>query len=148
MEGRVVDHDERPLAEVTVRVYQTDARGYYTPERPMDEPNARLSGTLRTDRQGRFRIETVRPGPYPDSVRLGGRDRQIPAHIHLDLAPPGYQPRKLQAVFADDPLLQDPYWAAWRERFDHPLLQPRTDGDRQQVTLQIEVRLRSDQKPP
>ena len=35
-------------------VYQTDASGHYTPDKPMDEPHARLAGWLQTGKDGRL----------------------------------------------------------------------------------------------
>ncbi len=125
--GTVVDAAGRAVAGAEVHVYQTDASGAYTRERAMDEGHARLSGRLTTDAAGRFELRTIRPGGYPKALRLGDRERRIPAHIHLDVTAQGFAPRKLQAVFADDPLLGDPYWQDWVRRQRHPVLSPR-DG--------------------
>jgi protocatechuate 3,4-dioxygenase beta subunit len=125
VDGTVRARDGSPVAGAGLRVYQTDATGWYTRERPMDEPHARLSGQVRTDVKGRFRLVTIRPGGYPEAVRLGDRDRKIPAHIHLDVTAPGHDTRRLQMVFADDPLLEDPYWAGWVLRLGQPVLATR-----------------------
>jgi protocatechuate 3,4-dioxygenase beta subunit len=96
----------------------------------MDEPHARLSAQLRSDAQGRFELRTIRPGGYRQTVKLGGRERHIPAHLHLDIRAPGLPERRLQAVFADDPLLKDPYWADWVRRLGQPVLQcTRVEGE-------------------
>jgi len=121
--GTVVDEEGRPVAGAELLVYQTDASGRYTPERPMDEPHARLSGWLRTDAEGHFEIHTIRPGGYPNPVRFGDRERKIPAHIHIDVKADGFAERRLQAVFADDPLLRDPYWQEWVSRLRQPVLE-------------------------
>lgn len=42
--GTIVDRNGRPVAGAGLHIYQTDASGRYTPERPMNEPNARPSG--------------------------------------------------------------------------------------------------------
>ncbi|HSK75979.1 MAG TPA: hypothetical protein VLQ45_05945, partial [Thermoanaerobaculia bacterium] len=89
---------------------------------PMDEPNARLSGWLQSDAAGRFELRTIRPGGYPKALRLGGRERHIPAHIHLDVKAPSFRERRLQAVFSDDPLLSDRYWADWVKKQNQPVL--------------------------
>lgn len=120
--GRIVDPQGQPVAGAEIHAYQTDATGAYTRERPMDEPNARLSGWLQSDAAGRFELRTIRPGGYPKAVKLNGRERHIPAHIHLDVKAPGYRERQLQAVFSDDPLLSDPYWADWVKRLGQPVL--------------------------
>ncbi|WP_299647235.1 hypothetical protein [Sphingomonas bacterium] len=51
------------------------------------EPPGRLRGWLNTGADGRYRVETIKPGPYPG--------RTDPAHIHLFLLQPG---------------AGDPYW--------------------------------------
>jgi protocatechuate 3,4-dioxygenase beta subunit len=138
--GTVVDASGHAVAGAQIHVYQTDASGWYTRERAMDEPHARLTGWLRTDAQGRFELHTIRPGGYPKALRLGDRDRKIPAHIHMDISATGFAERKLQCVFADDPLLADPYWKEWVNRLGQPVLtvQPLENG--QATTLQIELR--------
>lgn len=67
--GTVRGPDGRPVAGADLHVYQTDAQGRYTPECAMDEPHARLSGRVRTDEEGRFRLLTIRPGGYPKADR-------------------------------------------------------------------------------
>jgi hypothetical protein len=120
--GRVVGEGGKPVAGARLHVYQTDASGHYTPDKPMDEPHARLAGWLQTGKDGRFELHTIRPGGYPKAVRLGGRDRKIPAHVHIDITADGYAPRKVQAVFSDDPLLSDPYWQDWVRAQGHPVV--------------------------
>jgi protocatechuate 3,4-dioxygenase beta subunit len=128
--GTVQDAKGRPVAGAALHVYQTDATGKYTPDRPMDEPHARLSGRLRADAQGRFELRTIRPGGYPKPVHLGDRDRKIPAHIHIDVTAPGHPERRAQMVFADDPLLADPYWKDWVRTQRNPVLEPHPDTAR------------------
>lgn len=120
--GVLRDGRGRAVPGADLHVYQTDAGGRYTPEKPMDEPHARLSGHLRTGPQGQFEIHTIRPGGYPKALHLGDRDRHIPAHIHIDVTAAGHQERRLQVVFADDPLLADPYWVDWVKKLRQPVL--------------------------
>jgi protocatechuate 3,4-dioxygenase beta subunit len=104
-----------------------------------DEAHARLAGTVRSDAGGRFELRTIRPGGYRKPVHLGDRELKIPAHIHLDLAAPGRPERRLQAVFADDPLLADPYWKEWVGRLGQPVLEVRLDGGLQVATLVVRM---------
>jgi len=100
VQGRVLRADGRtPATDVVLYLYHTNAKGIY-PMRGDERGNARrhgyLRGWLKTDAQGRYRIESIRPGGYP-----GRRD---PAHIHLvvkDGAQPEYWIDEL--VFEDDP---------------------------------------------
>lgn len=66
-----------PLPNITLYAYQTDATGVYS--RPVDDSrNPRLKAWAKTDAQGRFEFDTIRPGSYP-----GGGN---PAHIHVVLS--------------------------------------------------------------
>lgn len=141
--GRVVGESGKPVAGARLHVYQTDASGRYTPDKPMDEPHARLAGWLRTDQDGRFELHTIRPGGYPKAVRLGDRDRKIPAHIHIDIEADGYAPRKVQVVFADDPRLADPYWQSWVKKQGHPVITVSQSKDGQAAELVLPLRLGS-----
>lgn len=125
--GAIADRDGRPVSDVELHGYQTDATGHYTPDKPMDEPHARLAGFLKSA-DGRFELRTIRPGGYTKMIRLGDRDRHIPPHIHIDITGPGHAERRLQVVFADDPLLLDPYWADWVFKLRQPVLSLERDG--------------------
>ena len=62
---------------------------------------------LVTDAAGRYRIDTVRPGPYPG--------RPDPQHVHLSMQAPGDAERYAgEIVFADDPRVTDGWQAAQR----------------------------------
>lgn len=126
--GTLVDRGGFPVGGAEIHVYQADARGCYTPLNPMDEPNARLSGRLRTDASGRFELRTIRPGHYPRTVKLDGIERRIPAHVHMDIAAEGHVVKRLQMVFADDSLLNEPYWKDWVAKLGQPVLRPRPVG--------------------
>lgn len=70
--------DGKPREGVTVYVYHTDANGFYR-NKPWGRP--RLRGWARTDAQGRYKFQTIKPGPYPL--------RRNPAHVHMTIAVPG-----------------------------------------------------------
>lgn len=125
--GSIVDRDGRPVRDAELHVYQTDATGRYTPDRPMDEPHARLAGFLKSP-DGRFELRTIRPGGYTKMLRLGDRDRHIPPHLHIDVTCAGHAERRMQVVFADDPLLSDPYWADWVIKLRQPVVTLERDG--------------------
>ena len=73
----------KPIANASLHVFQTDSHGYYTPldsiEKKMGEPDARLFCFLRTDSNGNFLINTIRPASYPKQYN----GRTTPQHIHL-----------------------------------------------------------------
>lgn len=90
VQGAVADRDGRPLRDALIYVYQTSAKGWYADTaahiliREGDMGHARLFGYLKTDRDGRFAFETIRPAGYPKS--------DLPAHIHIALWTAGGQP--------------------------------------------------------
>ena len=98
VEGRLLTGDGRAIVrDAIVFAWQTDASGVY--DRPGTPPHSwRLHGWSKTDRDGRFRFKTIRPGAYPNG--------SIPAHIHFSVQRSNgmrYFTRDL--IFDDDPLL-------------------------------------------
>ena len=73
LSGVVTSADCRPLADVVLDFWHADASGEY------DQRGFRYRGVLRTDAQGRYRLETNLPPPYM------GR----PRHIHVKAQRPG-----------------------------------------------------------
>jgi protocatechuate 3,4-dioxygenase alpha subunit len=68
IEGSVLDGDG-PVADALVEIWQANAAGRYAhaedrQAKPLD-PHFRGFGRSATDKQGRFRFLTVRPGPVP-----------------------------------------------------------------------------------
>lgn len=94
--GRVLDGAE-PIAGASIFVFQTDAAGRYAPGKSGNdaELDPRLRGLLRTDRQGQYRYETIRPGSYNGNA----------AHVHYVVKAAGYKARLLDLWFEDDPIL-------------------------------------------
>lgn len=97
--GKVLGKDGKPLTQVSVYVYQTDAKGLYTPGATNDNRNPRLRGYMRTDEQGRYEFATIKPASYPNST--------IPAHIHYVVNAPGYKERIFEIVFEGDKFITD-----------------------------------------
>jgi protocatechuate 3,4-dioxygenase, alpha subunit len=69
IEGRVLDGDQAPLPDALVEIWQANAVGRY--DHPEDtqakalDPHFRGFGRCATDKEGRFRFATVKPGPVP-----------------------------------------------------------------------------------
>jgi protocatechuate 3,4-dioxygenase beta subunit len=94
--GRVM-YGSTPIAGASVFVFQTDTKGFYAPgvSGPDAELDPRLHGALRTDAEGRYQVDTIRPGSYNNN----------PAHLHYVVVARGYKPRIFDLWFQDDPIL-------------------------------------------
>jgi len=94
--GRTLEGTQ-PVSGVSIYIFHTDADGRYASgiNNVDAELNPRLHGALRTDAQGRYRYETIRPGSYSNNA----------AHVHYVVTAPGYKPRLLDLWFEDDPIL-------------------------------------------
>jgi protocatechuate 3,4-dioxygenase beta subunit len=98
VEGIVRDGGCRPIPGAWLDVWHADHEGAY------DNVGFGLRGRLRADRAGRYRLETLVPGHY-----LNGPTYR-PAHIHVKLFAPGFQPLTTQLYFPDDPYNEgDPF---------------------------------------
>ena len=95
--GVVVDPEGKPVAGASLYAFQTDAEGYYGVKPVSDNQNPRLKILLRTDAQGRWAFETIRPGSYPNS--------RAPGHIHFEVSAQGFATRVFEIVFEGDPFV-------------------------------------------
>ncbi len=73
----VLESGCRPAAGADVRVWHTDATGLYAPSGGATEC-CYYGGTVTTDANGRFRLDTIRPAQYPEPGAP-------PAHIHFEI---------------------------------------------------------------
>jgi len=111
--GRVLDENGRPVPHTLVEIWQANSAGRY-PHRtdqhdaPAD-PNFTGCGRALTDKQGRYRFVTIRPGEYPWRNHYNA---WRPAHIHFSLFGPAFLTRLVtQMYFPGDPLLaEDPMY--------------------------------------
>jgi protocatechuate 3,4-dioxygenase beta subunit len=72
--GQLLNVDGSPAGNAVVFAYHTDRGGLY--DRRENGPHSwRLRGWVRTDKDGRFTFETIRPGSYPNTNN--------PPHIHF-----------------------------------------------------------------
>jgi protocatechuate 3,4-dioxygenase beta subunit len=116
--GRVVETDGRPVPDTLIEVWQANAAGRYRHrvdqhDAPLD-PNFTGTGRTVTDREGRFRFVTIKPGAYP----WGNHENAWrPAHIHFSLFGRAFTQRLVtQMYFPGDPLFEfDPIFNAVRD---------------------------------
>jgi protocatechuate 3,4-dioxygenase beta subunit len=131
--GRVIEEDGRPVPDTLVEVWQANAGGRYfhrhdTWPSPLD-PNFTGLGRTLTDREGRFRFITIKPGAYP----WGNHPNAWrPAHIHFSLFGSAFAQRLVtQMYFPGDPLFQyDPIFQSVRDERARERLIARFDLDR------------------
>jgi protocatechuate 3,4-dioxygenase beta subunit len=95
--GVVVGPDGVPIAGASIYVYQTDHEGYYGVKPESDNRNPRLKLFLRSDAQGAWSFDTIKPGSYPDS--------RVPPHIHFEVSAAGRAPKVFEIVFEGDPFV-------------------------------------------
>lgn len=95
IEGTVRKPDGKPAAGIVVYAYHTDAAGEY----PRGSTrHGRLRGWARTNAEGHYRFDTIRPASYPRS--------RNPQHVHMHVIEPGKATYYIDdIVFTDDPLL-------------------------------------------
>src|SRR5512139_7770 len=91
--GRVYNEpDCEPVAGAVLDIWHANSEGfYYNLEAAAAPADYLLRGRVRTDGEGRFRVRTVRPGPYrtgPSSWR--------PSHIHVKVSGPTLVPLTTQ----------------------------------------------------
>lgn len=87
--GYVLDTGCRPVSRAWLDFWQADGNGEY------DNQAYRLRGHQFTDAQGRFFLETVMPGLYPE--------RPVP-HIHVKVRLPDGEILTTQLYFPDQPV--------------------------------------------
>jgi protocatechuate 3,4-dioxygenase beta subunit len=109
--GRVLDSDGRAVPDSLVEIWQANSAGRYAHvdddhAAPLD-PNFAGVGRVLTDRQGRYRFVTIKPGAYP---WRNHRNAWRPAHIHFSVFGEAFPQRLVtQMYFPGDPLFgQDP----------------------------------------
>jgi protocatechuate 3,4-dioxygenase beta subunit len=97
--GRLLRIDGSPATDAIVFAYQTDKGGLYD-KRENGPHSWRLRGWVRTDSDGRFTFETIRPGSYPNSnnpphvhftAYLPNGERYHAGELQLSMTPPARQ---------------------------------------------------------
>lgn len=107
--GRVTDTQGKPLADVTVDIWQANHWGRYAHPRdhntaPLD-PNFQGIGITQTDADGWYGFKTIKPAAYRLSAREDSAFRA--RHIHFKLAHANGRKLTTQMYFEGDPLLAD-----------------------------------------
>lgn len=112
LEGRVTDTATgQPIADAELDFWQADHEGHY------DRTGHHLSGVVRSDSDGRYRIITAVPTDYSDHdddpigelFRAMGRHNRRAAHIHLIVRVGGEQKLITQLFIPGNPYLGSDY---------------------------------------
>ena len=85
-----------PAAGVVIYAYHTNAAGLYAEGSTKSEwsrRHGRLRGWLKTGADGRYEVQTIKPGRYPD--------RSDVAHVHMTVLEPGKAPYWIDDVVFD-----------------------------------------------
>jgi protocatechuate 3,4-dioxygenase beta subunit len=130
VEGRILGLTRGGAA---LYVYQTDANGIYSNAERDDNTKPRLKARFTTRPDGSFAFRTIMPGQYPRSGP--------PAHIHLEVTPPGQAMEQFEVVFEGDSRLTDQIRAAAKAGKFYRLCAPSigTDGSRSCTGLTFRV---------
>lgn len=117
--GTVRRPDGTPAPGIIVYAYQTDRTGVYPPGATR---HGALRAWVRTDARGQYRLQTIRPGAYPQ--------RRVPQHIHMHIIEPGRGTYDIANVmFDDDPLLTESHRAQQAQARGGPgLVTPKRDN--------------------
>lgn len=113
VKGRVLDTDGAPIANAKVDVWQANDEGFYDVQQKGHQPDFNLRGVFRTDDQGRYWFNAVRPKfyPIPDDGPVGkmlarmGRHPFRPAHLHYIIEANGYETLTTHTFDPDDPYI-------------------------------------------
>ena len=110
--GQVRSADGKPIAGASLDVWQAAPNGLYDLQ-DENQPGMNLRGRFRTDHNGRFRFQSVKPSSYPipfdgpvgTMLRALGRHPYRPAHIHFIVTAPGYASLITALYITGDPYL-------------------------------------------
>ena len=102
----------QPVAGASVDVWQADAGGLYDVQHP-EWHDMKLRAVFKTDREGRFRLRTIRPCSYPvptdgpvgEMMRALDQNPYRPAHLHFMIQAEGYDRLITHAFVEGDPYL-------------------------------------------
>jgi hydroxyquinol 1,2-dioxygenase len=110
--GRVLAPDGKPIAGATLDLWSTDNEGWYDVQ--LQGQGMRARGKIRTDAEGRYAFWTVKPVSYPiptdgpvgQMLLRMGRHPYRPAHTHMIVSAPGYEPVTTHLFVEGDPYLE------------------------------------------
>jgi catechol 1,2-dioxygenase len=139
-QGRITNLAGEKLPGASVEIWHADDEGFYSQFAP-GLPEWNLRGTVITDADGRYEINTMQPAPYQiptdgscgKLIAAAGWHAWRPAHLHLKISAPGYQLITSQLYFKGDSHVGDDIASAVKpELILDPT--PRADGNGREVS--------------
>ena len=111
--GQVRDVDGNPIVGAVIDTWQASEDGFYDVQQPGIQPDHNLRGVFRSDADGRFSYQAVKPryygipddGPVGQMLRALGRGNMRPAHLHYIVSAPGFETVTTHIVLRGDPYL-------------------------------------------
>jgi protocatechuate 3,4-dioxygenase beta subunit len=113
--GKVTDVKGRPIAGVTLDVFQANDEGFYDVQQKGIQPEMNLRGVFTSDKDGKYYFRSVTPRYYPipfdgtvgKMLQALDRNHNRPAHLHFIISAPGYE-KVITHIFTPDcPWLKD-----------------------------------------
>jgi hydroxyquinol 1,2-dioxygenase len=153
--GSVRDLAGKPVEGAEIDIWQSSPEGLYENQDPK-QADMNLRGCFRTDADGSFSFESVKPAGYPVPtegptgalLRAQGRHNYRPAHVHFLIYKPGFKTITSQVYDPEDPNLEtDSQFGVTRALIGNYVKQP--DGS---YTLEFTFKLEPGEarrpKPP
>jgi len=111
--GSVQDLHGKPIEGAEIDIWQSSPKGLYENQDP-GQADMNLRGLFRTDADGSFSFESVKPAGYPVPtegptgalLRAQGRHNYRPAHVHFLIYKPGFKTITSQVYDPEDPNLE------------------------------------------
>jgi catechol 1,2-dioxygenase len=111
--GWVKDMQGRPVEGAEIDIWQSSPKGLYENQDP-GQADMNLRGVIRTDADGSFSFESVKPAGYPVPtegptgalLRAQARHNYRPAHVHVLIYKPGFKTITSQVYDPEDPNLE------------------------------------------
>jgi protocatechuate 3,4-dioxygenase beta subunit len=115
VQGRVTNSKGKPIAGVTLEVWQTNDEGFYDVQQKGIQPENNLRGVFTSDAKGNYSFRSAYPRFYPipydgtvgDMLKALDRNPNRPAHLHFMISAPGYQKLVTHIFTPDCPWLKD-----------------------------------------
>ena len=110
VKGSVLTTDGTPTPNAKIDVWQANDDGFYDVQQKGHQPDFNLRGIFRTDNEGRYWFNAVRPKfyPIPDDGPVGkmlsqmGRHPFRPAHLHFIIETEGFEKLMTHIFDPDD----------------------------------------------